>query len=35
MSMRYFIRLAGLVSSRRWSAMLPRGAGGYESPGIE
>src|SRR5262249_5636071 len=34
MSMRYFIRLAGL-SSRRWSTMLPRGAGGHESPGIE
>jgi len=31
MSLRYLIRLAGLLSTRRWSAMLPRHAGGHES----
>jgi C4-dicarboxylate transporter, DctQ subunit len=35
MSLRYLIRLAGLISARRWSAMLPRHAGGHESPGID
>jgi C4-dicarboxylate transporter DctQ subunit len=35
MSLRYLIRLAGLVSTRTWSAMLPRHAGGHESLGID
>jgi len=35
MSMRYLIRLAGLVSAGKWSAMLPRQAGGHESQGID
>jgi C4-dicarboxylate transporter, DctQ subunit len=35
MSLRYLIRLAGLVSARTWSTMLPRHAGGHESPGID
>src|SRR5215467_3972347 len=30
MSLRYLIRFAGLVSAHRWSAMLPRHAGGHE-----
>jgi len=33
MSLRYLIRLAGLFSAQEWSAMLPRHAGGHESPG--
>jgi C4-dicarboxylate transporter DctQ subunit len=35
MLMRYLIRLAGLVSAGKWSAMLPRHAGDHESPGID
>lgn len=35
MSLRYLIRLAGLLSARTWSAVLPRHAGGHESPGID
>jgi C4-dicarboxylate transporter, DctQ subunit len=35
MSLRYLIRLAALVSARKWSAMLPRHAGGHESGSIE
>jgi len=35
MSMRYLIRLAGLVSAGKWSTMLPRHAGGHESQGID
>ena len=35
MLMRYLIRLAGLVSVGKWSAMLPRHAGDHESPGID
>ena len=34
-AMRYLIRLAGLVSAGKWSAMLPRHAGGHESPRID
>ena len=35
MSLRYVIRLFGLVCSREWSAMLPRHAGGHQSPGLD
>jgi C4-dicarboxylate transporter, DctQ subunit len=35
MSLRYLIRLAGLVSARNWSALLPRHVGGHESPGLD